>query len=106
HGPVMKELGYTLIPATQSAEAAGIELAASAARLHRLYLEQLTRSGLLSEDCRRKAEEISQLKEQIQSLSEGLARQSKAMEPLTKNSWVRFGMAVGVVADVRTNNGH
>jgi hypothetical protein len=67
------------------------ELAESAARLHRLYVEQLSNSG------RNQAiyhQQVQSLQSQIQNLSSYL---DQVVEPLVRSRWHRLGAAFGAV---------
>jgi hypothetical protein len=101
HGPVMEELGYALSAVTDSGLSIAIELSNSAARLHRLYEEQLSKLG-------HTAIANETLKKEIARLSEELARIPSLAEiekKVLNNPWVRLGMAVGAVQAVRKGNG-
>src|SRR5262249_11843867 len=87
-----------------------IELAHSAARSHRLYLEQLSSVGahaaVLSEvrgQLTKSATVCERLAEAEARLSTQLAESESALRGLGQNKWVRLGAAVGMV---RSNRDH
>lgn len=92
HAAAMQDLGLSLAPAQASAAEAVTELAQSAARLHRLYLEQLSNAGRAMLNYQKQAHELSL---EIRRLSDWIEQVHK---PLAKAPWVRFGVALGAVA--------
>ena len=91
HAAAMKDLGFELAPSSASAAEASSELAQSAARLHRLYLEQLTNIGQAMRDHQR---ETQRLAGQLSVLTDWV---KTVHEPLVHARWVRFGVALGMV---------
>src|SRR5579862_1358643 len=90
HAPVMEDLGFPLVPSSGS-EIAVKELAASASRLHRMYLDQL---GKLGRAVATHREEVARLSREIEDLS---GKVQRTFNPLLKTRWVRLGMAFGAL---------
>jgi hypothetical protein len=91
HGNAMSDLGLSLEPTAGSAEALVKELARSASRLHRLYLEQLTSLGV-SEASHRK--QIEQLENEMR---QNYGHMNEILSPFLRSRWIRLGIALGVV---------
>lgn len=89
HGEAMQDLGFAFGAAGAPVGDTLRELAQSAARLHRLYLEQLANSGRAAGIHR---EVVQKLSEEIATLSGQLENRLK---PLVKTRWVRLGLALG-----------
>jgi len=89
HGGAMQELGFPTTPVAGSSEGVLGELAGSAARLHKLYLEQLTRLGRADITHQ---EHIRHLSSQIRQLSRQLEQK---LEPRLKTRWLRVGLEFG-----------
>ncbi len=98
HASVMKELGFELAPVSTPPVEAVTELAQSAARLHRMYLEQLSNVGQALRNHRQEAAELSR---QVRLLSDWI---QQVHRPMANNRWVRFGVAVGAVPPVTEPN--
>jgi hypothetical protein len=67
HGQLMEKLGYKLTPAPEPVGAAA-ELARSAARLHKLYLENLVKVGQASLTQQQLSQDVTRLSAQVQQL--------------------------------------
>ena len=80
HATAMEDLGFPLQPSVASSAETVKELAQSASRLHRMYIEQLTNVGRLSL--------------QVHELSRKV---DEVLNPLLKTNWVRLGRVLGVV---------
>jgi hypothetical protein len=91
HGAAMEDLGFEAASAPGLDTAAVPELASSAARLHRMYLEQLSKLGELAEQ---RAEEVQRLSEQVRELSRQIEDELK---PQLTTRWVRVGKAIGAM---------
>jgi hypothetical protein len=102
HGPVMQELGYPLVEAADSSNQSVIHLARSAARLHRLYEEQLKKLGLAAASQEQLGREVARLSQELAETSQRLAGQ----ERLLNKRWVRFGSAIGAMPARAVGNGH
>jgi hypothetical protein len=89
HAGAMKELGFSLTPVAESADGVLNELAGSAARLHRMYLEQLTQLGRSDAFYQ---ERLRKLSDQVRKLSDELERK---LEPQLKTRLVRLGWSFG-----------
>jgi hypothetical protein len=89
HAAAMQELGFPVCTVTESSERVVGELAGSAARLHKLYLEQLTRLGRADINHQ---EHIRHLSSQIRQLSRQLEQKLK---PNLKTRWLRVGLEFG-----------
>jgi hypothetical protein len=85
----MKELGFILTPVADSAEGVVVELAASAARLHKMYLEQLTRLGRADVIYQ---ERVRSLSAQIRDLTLEVERK---LEPKVRTRLVRLAWSFG-----------
>jgi hypothetical protein len=94
HGDVMEEMGYPLMPVSESAAGAVVELARTAARSHKLYLEQLS---VLGQAHAARQQELKKLSQEKQELVTALADQSKILLQLSQGAWVRLGEALGLV---------
>jgi hypothetical protein len=92
HGVTMKEFGYELVQSEGPMDAAGIELAESATRLHACYLEQLTNAGLLTARQKELEQTVARLTREKNSLTAKLLR----YEELWQRGWVRFGRKLGM----------
>jgi hypothetical protein len=104
HGAVMTQLGYSLEPGLASSDTTAIELARSAARSHRLYLEQLSSVGVharalsrVKEELMRAAAARDRLAEAESRFSAELAESEAALQRVRNNLWVRLGATVGFV---------
>lgn len=102
HGAVMQQLGYPLAESTDSGNGVGVELAHSAARLHRVYVEQLTKLGQAAASQEQLTQEVARLSQQLGQASARVADQEK----LLNKSWVRLGVAVGAMQRTSVTNGH
>jgi len=91
HATAMQDLGLPIVPAEASAAEAAAELAHSAARLHQLYLEQLSNAGRALLNYQKETHELSA---QVRALSDWIEQVHK---PLARAPWVRFGMALGAL---------
>lgn len=104
HSTTMQELGYS-----SGAAAAGmdttVELARSASRLHRLYLEQLSRLGAAAASQQRLADQLSQASRQIQELNAEVADLRGTLNSLRRRSWVRLGRVLGILQFKRNGAG-
>jgi hypothetical protein len=89
HASAMEELGFPLTAIAGSAEGVVGELAASAARLHKMYLEQLTRLGRADAIHQ---ERIRSLSAQIRDLSREVERK---LEPQLKTRLVQLAWSFG-----------
>jgi len=89
HASAMKELGFILTPVDDSAEGVVGELAASAARLHKMYLEQLTRLGRADVIYQ---ERVRSLSAQIRDLTLEVERK---LEPKVRTRLVRLAWSFG-----------
>ena len=101
HGAVMTELGYPLAETQQQVTDTEEELARSAARLHRQYLERLTELGSTAAAKDQVARDAARLQEEVNQLKVRLHNKDEVL----KQGWVRFGMAVKVVRPERSSNG-
>jgi hypothetical protein len=108
HGAVMQELGYATEWVSESCPASVIEMAHSAARSHRLYLEQLSCAGahaaILSEvrgQLTKSAAACERLTDAEARLSAQVAESEEALRCLHKNLWVKLGATVGLVRPKR-----
>ena len=93
HGATMGELGYDLVPGAGPEGSLLEELAASAARLHDSYLEQLGQAGSLVaavDELERKQERLTQEKAE-------LAEHARRLDETLNARWVRLGLALGLV---------
>jgi len=105
HGRAMEELGYTIPPVEESPVGTAGELAASAARLHRLYLQELHHQGLCLEAREQLALQVKQLETQVAELSKRLSYEISHREAiklqllsrLLENRWVKLGITLGAV---------
>jgi hypothetical protein len=92
HGAAMQELGFPLLPSNAPVGETAKELARSAARLHRLYLEQLLNQGRAHQHH----------KTEIQSLSRQIAGAAWEVQgrfdQFLKTLWVRLGLTLGLVS--------
>jgi len=89
HAEAMKELGFTVTPSTDSADGVLSELAGSAARLHRMYLEQLTQLGRSDVIYQ---ERVRQLTAQVRELANEVERK---LEPQIRTRWVQLAWSFG-----------
>lgn len=91
HAPAMKDLGFSLVAPDESAVGALNELAQSAARLHQMYLEQLSNVGraMLNHD-----QDVQRLSREIQELSRQI---QQVYKPFLATRWVRLGIALGAI---------
>jgi hypothetical protein len=87
HGSAMQDLGFPVTPSNTPTTDSVRELALSAARLHRLYLEQLTNVG----------RSVINHREEVQRLSQQIHNLSSQLETTLKTRWVRLGLALGAV---------
>jgi len=91
HATAMEDLGFPLEASAGTPAGAIRDLAHTAARLHRLYLQQLSTVGQSianhQEDVRRLSEEIRELSRQVE----------QELKPLRTSRWVRAGLAIGVL---------
>jgi hypothetical protein len=101
HGAVMEELGYSLRETERGISSTEEELARSAARLHRQYLERLTELGSTAASQQQLSRDMVRLQDEVKELKARLNNQDKVL----KQPWVRFGLAVGVVRPERSSNG-
>jgi len=101
HGAVAQDLGYLLAQASDSGNVAALELARSAARLHRQYQEQLSKLGLAAASQNKLADEVITLSDQLNRISNKLAEREK----LLKRRWVRLGVAMRAMQAVDFQNG-
>ncbi|HTL18004.1 MAG TPA: sulfotransferase domain-containing protein [Patescibacteria group bacterium] len=91
HFSAMADLGFQITETKDSAGVVVKELAQSAARLHRLYLEQLTNIGRIQAN---HSIELQRLMGQIREFS----RETDGwVNTLLKKPWIRFGLAIGVI---------
>jgi len=101
HRAVMEEIGYALVSGTDDCISTAVELAHGAARLHRLYEEQLAKLGQGAVFQQQLSQEITRLSDQLRQVS----NQLKIEEDVLNNRWVKLGMAVGAVQTARRTNG-
>jgi hypothetical protein len=108
HGSVMTQLGYALQPGAESAGSAAVELARSASRSHRLYLEQLSSVATHATALRQVREELTEagaardrLAASEARLSAQLEEDQAALSRLHQNGWVKVGVALGLVRPKR-----
>jgi len=93
HGEVMGSLGYELTPAPLIEAESVVELAGSVARLHGLYLEQLSKLGASWAQCQQLAEDLKKL-----PLAQAqLAAREEELHWLEARRWVRLGRKLGLV---------
>ena len=104
HGSVMTQLGYSLQAGVESTGAAALELARSASRSHRLYLEQLCNVAIHAAALRELHEELTTVGTARDRLAASEARLSAQLEEnqaalslLHRNGWVKLGAALGLV---------
>ena len=97
HAPAMEDLGFKLSPVEESAAEAARELAQSAARLHRLYLEELSKSAASAQSASQYLAQVQNLQKRIQELSGQIDRVYK---PFLKKRWVRMGQRLGALPEV------
>ena len=91
HASAMADLGFPVTPANAPLASMAKDLAQSAARLHRLYLEQLTNFG------RSEANHRAQLEQLEGQLRKYCGEMDQILTPLLRNRWVRLGLALGAV---------
>lgn len=91
HGALIEELSYRQIPGSQAGTGVLLELANSGARLHRLYLEQLSRLGAAAASQQRLADQVQQLAVQTQNLSSELQNTQAALNFLLSRKWLKLG---------------
>jgi len=89
HASAMEELGFPITPSAGSADGVIGELAASAARLHKMYLEQLTRLGRADAIHQ---ERVQFLSAQVRDLSREVERK---LEPQVKTRMVQLAWSFG-----------
>jgi len=92
HSQVMAELGYPITPSAESGESVLAELAKSAARLHKLYLEQLKLQG-----------SAVAAHKQVTHLSEQLAARTLERQELLCHRWTRLGIALRLMPKATGN---
>lgn len=97
HGALIEELGYRRIPGGEAGSDILLQLANSGARLHRLYLEQLSRLGAAAASQQRLADQVQQLAAQIQSLSSELQDKQAALNFLLSRKWVKLGKGLSLL---------
>jgi hypothetical protein len=94
HAAAMGDLGFGLVPSPGPSDGAIQELAQSAARLHRMYLEQLANVGFSMANHQ---QDVQRLSTKITELSQLIER---ILKPMLKTRWVRLGMAFGALPKV------
>lgn len=104
HGAVMTELGYELQPASCSCSSITVDLARKAARSHQLYVENLSNVGLHAatlQELRQELANVTAARERLAEtearLSAQLAESEALLRRLSRNGWVKFGAALGLV---------
>lgn len=97
HSSAMQDLGFALEPADQPVGGVVKELAQSAARLHRLYLEELTKMGWAKSEHQSDLKRITGLENQMGEISESLRQTKEMLRILSEKRWIRLGVAVGAV---------
>jgi hypothetical protein len=97
HASAMQDLGFPLAPSTERADEAVLELAQSAARLHRVYLEQLANVARSIENHQEDVQRYSRLVEEMSAAIE------RVLKPMLQSRWVRLGMALNILPNVRTD---
>jgi Sulfotransferase domain len=113
HAPAMQELGYSIPAADEPPASMVSELASSAARLHRLYVQQLHNQELSLQAREQLSQQVKNLVRQVDDLSNRLADeisqkerlQRDILEPLLQNRWVKLGMSVRAVPRPSPGNG-
>lgn len=101
HGAVMTELGYGLEQSTESAASTAMELAHSAARSHRVYLEQLAKLGNLSalyEQLQQNLARVTRTSVQLATARDHLSGQ---LHNLVESRWVKVGVRLGLLPTAR-----
>jgi hypothetical protein len=91
HGSAMEDLGFPIVSVAESAVGTVKELAQSAARLHRMYVEQLSNLG---RSTAAHLEEVRLLSGQVRDLSRQV---DQVLNPLLKRRWTRLGAALGAL---------
>ncbi len=91
HGALSEELGYRQIPGSAAGSDLLLQLANSGARLHHLYVEQLSRLGAAAASQQCLAKQVQQLAVQIQDLSSELQDTQAALNFLLSRKWVKLG---------------
>ncbi len=112
HGAVMTELGYPL-PATKESSAALVrEVAASAEKLHKLYLHELQKQRIyislqdqLSSEVKQLTRQVNALTEAVSSQKQEVASQKAIVTMLLANRWIKMGRALRFVPPARSGNG-
>jgi hypothetical protein len=91
HAKAMEDLGLSVNPQTGSANSLLPELAQTASRLHRLYLQQLSNVAQMEANQRQQQQAFDQ---RLQELTSSLAHNIKG---LLQKPWVKLGLALGAV---------
>ena len=97
HGPAMQELGYAVAPASGSSPEMAIELARSAARLHKVYIQELHNQELSLAARDELSTQLKEVSRQVDCLSAEIAGKERLLRPLLRNPWVKIGMALRLV---------
>ena len=90
HSAAMEDLGFPLVESAEPATGAIGELAQSAARLHRMYLEQLSNV----------ARSITDHQDDVRRVQELSASLERILKPMLQTRWVRLGMALKALPKV------
>ncbi len=109
HGPAMEELGYDLSGSEASKCSTLPELASSASRLHRLYLQELQKQALFIQEKERLSGELDRLKSRVDELSGKLSEheqvRTEVLNPLLQSRWVRWGIKLRALRAPQCGNG-
>jgi hypothetical protein len=97
HAAAMGDLGFPLVTSAEPATGAINELAQSAARLHRMYLQQLSNVGRSIAD---RQQDVQRLSGQVREISQPI---EQILKPMLKTRWVRLGMAIGTLPKVNSD---
>jgi hypothetical protein len=99
HGTVMKELGYSLAETQGEVTSTEEELARSASRLHRQYMERLAELGVTAASQQRLSHDLTGLQQEVSKLKARVHNKDEVL----KKPWVRIGLAVGILKPERSN---
>jgi hypothetical protein len=91
HAKAMEDLGLSVSPQTGSAKTLLPELAQTASRLHRLYLQQLSNVVQMQDTQRQQQQAFNRKYEELTS------NLDQSMKGLLQKRWVKLGVALGAV---------
>jgi sulfotransferase family protein len=101
HGAVMQELGYPLAETHGEVTSTEEELARSASRLHRQYMERLTELSATAASQQQLSRDLANLQQEVSKLKTRVVNKDEVL----KKRWVRFGLALGILKPERSSNG-